>query len=147
MYLAHARSSDGTRIANGTRRALTEDVGGQSTDSIRLILHCLPLRRCVHILTYKMHAVCPLGVAIGILYVLVYRTDHYSRLKTEVEKRSKKCEFVSSHGQHHHIPWFRPLTPPTHPPCLLYSGEAEGAVWPARRAARPQEETGYVHTP
>lgn len=28
---------------------------------------------------------------IGILYLLVYRTDHYKRLKATVEKQSKKC--------------------------------------------------------
>lgn len=29
----------------------------------------------------------------GITWVLVYRTDKYKRLKAEVEKQSKKCEY------------------------------------------------------
>lgn len=31
----------------------------------------------------------------GITWVLVYRTDKYKRLKAEVEKQSKKCEYSS----------------------------------------------------
>ncbi len=31
-------------------------------------------------------------MAAGILYVLVYRTDDYKRLKVTVEKQSKKCK-------------------------------------------------------
>lgn len=30
----------------------------------------------------------------GVLYLLMYRTENYKRLKAEVEKQSKKCEFV-----------------------------------------------------
>ena len=30
----------------------------------------------------------------GILYVLVYRTDNYKRLKTVVERQSKRCKPV-----------------------------------------------------
>lgn len=31
----------------------------------------------------------------GILYLLVYRTDHYKRLKSTVEKQSKRCEYTA----------------------------------------------------
>lgn len=32
-------------------------------------------------------------IFLGITWVLVYRTDKYKRLKAEVEKQSKKCEY------------------------------------------------------
>ena len=32
--------------------------------------------------------------SLGILYVLVYRTDDYKRLKAIVEKQSKKCKAI-----------------------------------------------------
>ncbi|CAI8039014.1 Calcium load-activated calcium channel [Geodia barretti] len=35
---------------------------------------------------------CTAFLSEGILYLLVYRTEHYNRLKTEVERRSKKLE-------------------------------------------------------
>ena len=36
----------------------------------------------------------PLPTLIGILFVLVYRTDDYKRLKSIVEKQSKKCNIL-----------------------------------------------------
>ncbi|XP_031234858.1 calcium load-activated calcium channel [Mastomys coucha] len=38
-------------------------------------------------------SVCTALLAEGITWVLVYRTDKYKRLKAEVEKQSKKCEY------------------------------------------------------
>ncbi|KAL7984701.1 hypothetical protein Chor_003271 [Crotalus horridus] len=38
-------------------------------------------------------SVCTALLAEGITWILVYRTDKYKRLKAEVEKQSKKCEF------------------------------------------------------
>ena len=82
---------------------------------------------------------CTAFLSEGILYVLVYRTDHYTRLKTEIEKRSKKCERYT----HTHTATQCHSRSVSDCECLLLSclgsGEAERS---AKSATRTQEEDG-----
>jgi len=35
---------------------------------------------------------------LGLTWLMVYRTEKYQKLKAEVEKQSKKCEFIHAYG-------------------------------------------------
>ena len=51
----------------------------------------------MHLCSYRSYCiVCLLHIfflsALGILYLLVYRTENYKRLKSTIDRQSKKCE-------------------------------------------------------
>lgn len=50
-------------------------------------MQSLPLR-CSHLIA----SVLSFSLSSGILYLLVYRTENYKRLKSTIDRQSKKCE-------------------------------------------------------